>query len=180
VEELRPLTVHLNVKVWLAVVNAGVEGSPSSYAEVLVAPLGGMKSSCVEGLASILGRWLPMGGEVGLTKVLRSLAKGFLAKMRAEVDRVLYFGLGLKIKASRDIRRRLIQAFSRLGLKPKLLIGRHKHKRKASGFLLRPSPLEVVSRVKPKAGVDRAAELVLRLGENSPEKVPEVSAIELV
>jgi hypothetical protein len=34
--------------------------------------------------------------------------------------------------------------------------------------------------IKPKAGDDRAAEPVLGLGENSPEKVPEVSAIEPV
>jgi hypothetical protein len=135
--------------------------------QMLAAPLGGMKSSGVEGLASVLGSWLPMGGGAGLPEVLRSLAMEFLAKLRAEVDRVLFFGLGVKIKASRDIRRRLVQALSRLGLKPKLLIGRRKHKRKASGLLLRPGPLEVDSWVKPKAGDDRAAELVLGQGESS-------------
>ena len=50
--------MYLVVKVVPAVVNAGVDGSPSSYAEVLAAPLGGTKSSCVEALASDLGRWL--------------------------------------------------------------------------------------------------------------------------
>ena len=64
--------MHLVVKVLPAVVNTGVSGSPPSYVEVLVAPLGGMKSSCVKALASDLGRWLPMGGGACLTKVLRS------------------------------------------------------------------------------------------------------------
>jgi hypothetical protein len=154
--------VYLVVKVVLVIVNAGVDGSPSSYAEVLAAPLGGMKSSCVEALASDLGRWLPKGGGACLT----------------EVDQVIFFGLGLKIKASRDIRRRLVRAFSQLGLKPKLLLGRRKLKRKACGFLLRPRPLEVDSRVKLKAGDDRAAEPNLGQGETSSEKVPVVSAIE--
>ena len=54
---------------------------------------------------------------------LRSLAKEFLVKVRAEVDQVLFFGLGLKVDASGDIRRRLGHVFSQLGLKPKLLFG---------------------------------------------------------
>jgi hypothetical protein len=54
---------------------------------------------------------------------LRSLANEFLAKVRAEVDWVLFFGLGLKVDTSGDIRRRLGQVFSWLGLKPKLLFG---------------------------------------------------------
>jgi hypothetical protein len=180
VEELRPLTAHLVVKVLPTAVNARVDGSPSSYAEVLATPLGGMKSSCVEALASVLGRWLPMGGGACLTEVPRSLAMEFLAKMRAEVDRVIFFGLSLKIKASRDIRRRLVRALSRLGPKPKLLLGRRKLKRKACGFLLRPRPLETNSRVKPKAGDDKAAEPDLGQGETSSETASVVSAIELV
>ena len=71
----------------------------------------------------------------------------FLAKMRAEVDRVIFFGLGLKIKASRDIRKRLVRVFSRLGPKPKLFLGRHKIMRKACGLVLRPKPLEADSQV---------------------------------
>jgi hypothetical protein len=61
----------------LEVVNAGMNGSPPSYAEVLAAPVGGTKLSCVEALAFDLGRWLPMGGGACLTKVLRSLAGSF-------------------------------------------------------------------------------------------------------
>jgi hypothetical protein len=92
-----------------------------------------------------------MGGGAGLmTEVLRSLAMEFLAKMRAKVDQVLFFELGLKIKASR--------ACSRLGLKPKLFLGRLRHKRKACGLLLRPGPLVANSRGKTKDGDDRAAE----------------------
>jgi hypothetical protein len=125
---------------------------------VLAAPLGGMKSPGVEDSASVLGSWLLMGGGARLTKLMRSLAMEFLAKLRTEVDRILFFGLGLKIKASRDIRRRMVQALTRLGLKPKVLVGRRKHKRMASGFVLRPK-----SRAKPKAGEDRATDPVLGL-----------------
>jgi hypothetical protein len=170
------LTAHLDVKVLLAVAYAGEEGSQHSFAEVLAAPLGSMKSPGVEGLASVLGSWLPMGGGAGLTEVLRSLAMEFLAKLRTEVDRILFFGLGLKIKATRDTRRRMVQALSRLGLKPKLLIGRNKHKRKASGLVLRPK-----SRAKPKAGNDRVTHP--DLGQEESEEVtdgPKVSAIEPV
>ena len=118
------------------------------------------------------------GGGACLTEVLRSLAMEFLAKMRAKVDWVIFFGLGLKIKASRDIRRRLVRAFSWLGLKPKLLLGRRKLKRKACGFLLRPRPLEIDSRVKLKAGDDKAVEPNLGQGETSSKKALVVSAIE--
>jgi hypothetical protein len=146
-EELRPLTAHLDTKFLPAVASAGEEGCQPSFAEVLAAPLGGMKSPGMEDLASILGSWTSMGGGAGLTQVLRSLAMEFLAKLRTEVDRILFFGLGLKIKATRDTRRRMVQVLSRLGLKPKLLIGRIKYKRKASGLVLRPKLL-----AKPMAG----------------------------
>ena len=106
-DELRPLIVQLVAKVLLAVVNDGVDGSLPSYAYVLAAPSGGMKSSCVEALASDLGRWLLMGGEACLMEALRSLVMEFLVKMRVEVDRVIFFGLGLKIKALRDIRKKV-------------------------------------------------------------------------
>ena len=58
-----------------------------------------------------------------MTEALRSLAMEFLAKVRAKVDRVIFFGFGLRVKASTDIRRRLSRMLSRLGLKPKLLHG---------------------------------------------------------
>jgi hypothetical protein len=163
------LTAHLDAKVLPAVACAGEEGSQPSFAEVLAAPLGGMKSPGVEVLASILGSWISMGGGAGLTEVLRSLAMEFLAKLRTEVDRILFFGLGLKIKATRDTRRRMVQVLSRLGLKPKLLIGRNKYKRKASGLVLRPKLL-----AKPKAG-NGATEP--DLGQESEEVLdgPEVS-----
>jgi hypothetical protein len=43
IEELHPLSTHLVAKVLPAVGNAWVSGSPPSYAEVLAAPLGGLK-----------------------------------------------------------------------------------------------------------------------------------------
>jgi hypothetical protein len=165
------LTAHLDMKVLPAVANAGEKGSQPSFTEVLAAPLGGMKSPGVEDSASVLGSWLLMGGGARLTEVMRSLAMEFLAKLRTEVDRILFFGLGLKIKASKDIRRRMVQALSRLGLKPKILVGRRKHKRISSGLVLRPK-----SWAKPKAGDDRAMDPVLGLLSCDEQ----VSAIELV
>jgi hypothetical protein len=54
---------------------------------------------------------------------MKSLAMDLLARVRAKVDRVIFFGLGLKVKATRAIRRRLGRVISRMGLKPKLLFG---------------------------------------------------------
>jgi hypothetical protein len=166
VDELRLLIAQLVVKVLPAVpvVNAGVVGSPPSFADLLVAPPRGLKSSFVEAQALVevcfdLGRCLPMGGGTYLMEALRILAMEFLAKVRAEVDRVIFLGLGLKINASRDIRKTMIRVFSRLGLKPKLLFGfnlrgRRKLKRTStSGLNLRPRPL-ADSLVKSNAGVD--------------------------
>jgi hypothetical protein len=122
--------------------------------------------------------WLLIYGRVGLmTEVLRSLAMEFLAKIRVEVDRVLFFGLGLKIKASRDIRKRLGWACSQLGLKPKLFLGRRRHKLKACGLLLRPGPLVADSQGKTKDGDNRAAEPDLGQGESSLVKVPPIVAV---
>jgi hypothetical protein len=103
-DELCLLIAQLVVKVLLAVpaVNAEVVGSPPSFADVLVVAPGGLKSYFVEALvlvegSSDLGRCLPMGGGACLMEALRSLVMEFLAKVRAEVDRVIFFGLGLKI-----------------------------------------------------------------------------------
>jgi hypothetical protein len=156
VEELCPLSAHLVAKVLPAVGNSGVGGNPPSYAEVLVVPLSGLKSACKEALVYDLGRWFSMGGATCLTELLRSLAMEFLAKMRAEVDRILFFGLGLKLNASRDVRKRLGRVLSRLGLKHKLIFGRRQTKRKACVLVLRPKPLVFNSRVKP---VERLQEL---------------------
>jgi hypothetical protein len=99
-------------------------------------------------VCSDLGSHPPLGGGVDLTAALRELAMDFLMKLRVEVDRVICFGLGFKIKATRDLRKRMGWIFSRLGLKPKLQFG----------FSLRgrckPKPLDG-SRVKAIAGVVR-------------------------
>ena len=81
-----------------------------------------------------------------LLEALRSLANDFLAKVRVEVDRVIFFGLGLKVDASSNVRRRMGRVLSRLGLKPKLLFGLNSRgRRKTRGLFVRPRPLAVVS-----------------------------------
>jgi hypothetical protein len=82
----------------------------------------------------------------------RSLAKEFLAKIRVEVDRIIFFGLGLKVDASSGIQRRLGRVLSRLGLKPKLLFGdKWRGRRKACGLRPRPRFLTVPTRIYSKA-----------------------------
>jgi hypothetical protein len=74
-------------------------------------------------------------------EAVRSLAREFLMKIRAKVDRIIFFGLGLKVDESRGIRRRLGQVLSRLGLKPKLLFrDKWRGRRKACGLTVRPKP----------------------------------------
>jgi hypothetical protein len=157
VDELRLLIAQLVAKVLVAVlvVNTRVANSLPTFAEVLIAPSGGVKSSLVgthatREVSSDLGRVLPMGGESFLMEALRSLAMEFLAKLRAKVDRVIFLGLGLKINASKDIKRRLGRVSSRLGQKPKLLHGsilRGRRKRLTTRGLS-----FAVSRVKPHGG----------------------------
>ena len=78
----------------------------------------------------------------------RSLAREFLAKIRAEVNQIIFFGLGVKVDASSGIWRRLGQVFSRLGLKPKLLFGdKWRGRRKACGLRPRPRSLTVPIRI---------------------------------
>jgi hypothetical protein len=149
VDELRILVVHLVEKTLPVVpaVNAGEVGcasrSKSSVMEAQ-APVSDLGSS-------LRSRWpLP---DCSL-EALRSLAMDFLAKVRAVVDRVIFFGLGLKVDASSDIRRRMGWVFSRLGLKPKILFGlKLRGRRKTSGLSMLPNPLVVVSRIKSNAGV---------------------------
>ena len=97
-DELRSLIAQLVEKVLPAVllVNAGVVGSPPSFVDVLVAPPGGLKPPLTEAQApmvvcSNLGSRLPLGGGAYSMEALRSLATDFLAKVRAEVGRVLFF-----------------------------------------------------------------------------------------
>jgi hypothetical protein len=187
VEELRPMSALLVAKVPPAVGNADVGGKPPSYAEVLAAPLGGLKPACGEDLASVLGRWFSSGCMsclTEMTELLRSQATEFLARMRAEVDRILFFGLGLKTIASRAVRKKLGRALSRLGLKHKLTLGWRKSKSKACGLVLRPKSLVVNTRAKPddrvqvNSGQGQASSLKMLSpmgkgkGETSPEKTP--------
>jgi hypothetical protein len=75
VDELRILIAQLAAKLLPAipVVNVGVVGSPPTFADALVTPLRGLKSSSLEvqapmEVSSDLGRVLPMGGGSFLTK----------------------------------------------------------------------------------------------------------------
>ena len=120
VEELHLLVAQLVGKELLVVLAANAEevGTSPSLADLA------MNASCTkspvrEAQSSVLEAPLPDYSLVAL----RRLVNDFLAKVRVEVDRVLFFGLGLKVDMSNDIRKRLGQVFSRLGLKPKLLSG---------------------------------------------------------
>jgi hypothetical protein len=184
VDELQSLIAQLIAKVTpeVPVVNAGVGGSTSSFTDVLVAPLSGLKSYVVEALVFVevcsnVGSHLPLDGGVNLMAALRRLAMEFLVKLRVEVDRVICFGLGFKFKASRDIRKRMGWVFSRLGLKPKLhfgfkLRGRHK----PNGLNRKPKPLVDGSRVTANAEVDWVPISVSGQGEASSEKTLGVSS----
>jgi hypothetical protein len=110
-------------------------------------------------------------------EAMRILVMEFLAKVRAEVDQVIFFGLGLKIKALRDILKRMVRVFSQLGLKPKLLPGfnlRGRSRLKRSGRILRPRPLDVDSQVKANVGVIGVPNPDSGQGETSSEKAPVV------
>jgi hypothetical protein len=171
-DELRLLIAQLTVKALLVVLvlSAGVVGSQPTFAEVLVAPPGGVNSSCVEAqvpleVSSVLGRELSMGGGSCLIEAVRSLAMEFLTKVRVEVDQVLFFGLGLRINASMDIRRRLGRVLTRLGLKPKLL----------HGFNLRGRcKRSTASRVKPNGEGERILDSSL---EKMEEEVMLVTSV---
>jgi hypothetical protein len=153
VDELRILIAHLVAVVLPAAPKevAGVDGSQLPCPDVSDASLGGLKLSTMEARASVeggadLGSRPPLGGEAESMEAMKSMAKEFLAQVRAEVDRVIFFGLGLKIKATRGIKRKMARVFSLLGLKPKLLLGfngRGRHK--ISRPILRPRPVVAAS-----------------------------------
>jgi hypothetical protein len=182
VDELRTLLAHLVEKVSPAVVIAGEVDSSPSFVEV-VTPPGGVKPPLMEAQAPVtdLGsRLRPLRTSSDCSsEVLRRLAMDFLAKVRAEVDRILFFGLGLKIGPSRDIRRRMGRLFSQLGLKPKLLFGfKQRGRCKSRGLSLRPRSSAVVSRIRSNAGVDWVPVSDAGQGVASSEMVPVVSAVE--
>jgi hypothetical protein len=130
VDELRSLLAQLAGKELPedSVLNAGVGGSAPFLAIDLVAPQGDVKKHTEEAPVSVeadsvLGNQLDRGGGVVSMAALRTLAMEFLGKFKAEVDRVICFGLGFGVKASRAVRRRMGWVFSRLGLKPKVQFG---------------------------------------------------------
>jgi hypothetical protein len=157
VDELRSLITQLVALPEGFVVNAGVGVSAPSFVDVLAAPTGGLKPYVVEALVSVevcfeLGSHLPLGGSVESMAALSRLVTDFLVKFRAEVDRVVCFGLGFKLKASRELRKRMGWVFSQLGLKPKHHFGFNLRGRR-NGLIRRPRPLVEGSRVKANTGV---------------------------
>jgi hypothetical protein len=153
---------------------ARVVGSQHPCADVRVASLGGLKP--VEALAVVEGGsnlWSrpPLGGEAELMEAMKHLARVFLAKLRAEVDRVIFFGLGLKLKETMGIRRKMARVFSRLGLKPKLLFGFNGRRR--NKFRVRPRPVVAASQMKYNAVSEASS---LRGQEASSLRVQEASS----
>jgi hypothetical protein len=109
------------------------------------APTRGLKPHVVEApvsmeVCSVLGSHLPLGGGVNLTVALSRLATDFLVKLRVEMDQVICFGLGFKLKTTRELRKRMGWVSSRLGLKPKHHFGFNLRGRRR-GLLRRPGPL---------------------------------------
>jgi hypothetical protein len=150
-----------------SVVNVKVGHSAPSFTNVLTAPLEDLKPYVVEAPVSMevrsdLGSHLSGGSGIESIMALRRLAMKFLGKFRAEVDQVICFGLGFRVKASRDIRKRMGWVFSQLGLKPKLHFGCKLRGRR------KPKPLVEGSRVKAGSGQGEAStEFVLALPETN-------------
>ena len=122
------MIAHLIAVVLLATLEevARVVGCQPPCADVSVASPRGLK--LVEARAVVEGgsdSWShpSLGGKAKSMEAIKHLARDFLAKFRAEVDRVIFFGLGLKIKETMGIRRKMARVFSCLGLNPKLLLG---------------------------------------------------------
>jgi hypothetical protein len=171
VDELRILVVNLVEKA-LPVVYADIDGEVSCTANVgVVGCASCSKSSVMDAQArmSVLGSSLWQLPD-GMMEALRCLANDFLVKVRAEVDRILFFGLGLKVDASSAIKRRMGQVLSRLDLKPKLLFGFKWRRRRR--------PLAVLSRFKKNADVVRVPNLFSGEVEASSEEALVVSALE--
>jgi hypothetical protein len=97
---------------------AGEVGRSPLVAVVAAVPPRGLKSPVLEAQA----QHRRPSPDCSL-EAMKSLAMVFLVRIRAEIDRVIFFGLGLKVNATRDIRNRLGRVLTRMDLKPKLLFG---------------------------------------------------------
>jgi hypothetical protein len=176
VDELRSMGAHLDGKalpVALDVVdrevgcavNAGEEGCTNAGVVVGAAC---SKSSAMEAQAHRAGLGSNLWPSLDVTlEAVRCEAQAFLAKIRAEVDRVLFFGLGLKVDASCDIKRRMGRVLSRLGLKPKILLGLKWRGRRR--------PLAVVSRFKTNTVGVRVSNSSSGQGEGEEEESSETA-----
>jgi hypothetical protein len=123
-DKLRILVANLVEKA-LPMVHADIDGEVGCAANAGVVGCASCSKSSVmdvQAHMSILGSSLWPSPD-GMMEALRCVANDFLAKVRAEVDRILFFGLGLKVDAVSAIKRRMSRVLSRLGLKPKLLFG---------------------------------------------------------
>ena len=164
VDELQSLDAHLMETALseVSVANAEEVGRSPSTADVVAVPPGGLKSPVLEAQA----QHRRPSPDYSL-EAMKSLVMEFLARVRAEVDRVIFFGLGLKVDVTRDIRRRLGRVLSPLGLKPKLLFGSKLRGRRKPRF-------SVASQIDSNAGVVWAPVSVSGQGkgETSPKKTP--------
>jgi hypothetical protein len=182
VDELRVMVAHLDGKALPVVLdvidgevgcatNAGVAGCSNTGVVVCDSC---SKSSAMDAQAhrSVLGSNLWPSPEVTM-EMVRCVATDFLAKVRAEVDRVLFFGLGLKVDASCDIKRGLGRALSRLGLKPKLLFGlKWRGRRRHSGVVSHSNKIADGVRVPVSSSGQGEGE-----EDAASEKAPEVRAV---
>jgi hypothetical protein len=181
VDELRILVANLVEKA-LPMVHVDIDGEVGCTANTgvvgcakarVVGCASCSKSSAMDAQAhmSVLGSSLWPSPD-GTMEALRCLANDFLAKIKAEVDRILFFGLGLKVDALSAIKRRMGRVLSRLGLKPKLLFG--------FKWRGRRRPLAVLSHFKKNADVVRVPNSFSGQGEEetSSEEALVVSALE--
>jgi hypothetical protein len=105
----------------------------------------------------------------GMMEALKCLANDFLAKVRVEVDWILFSGLGLKVDALSAIKRRMGQVLSWLGLKPQLLFG--------FKWRGRCRPLVVLSHFKKNGDVVRVPNSFSSQGEGEEDKASSEEAL---
>jgi hypothetical protein len=168
VDELRILVANLMEKALLVADIDGEVGCAANAGVVGCASCSKLFVMDTQAYMSVLGSSLWPSPDSTM-EALRCLVNDFLAKVRAEVDRILFFGLVLKVDASSAIKRRMGRVFSQLGLKPKLLFGFKWRRRRR--------PLAVLSRFKKNADVVRVPNSFSGQGEGEEEASSEALVV---